>query len=164
MKKLITATLLLIGLAHSVKANLGDTETDIYKRYGKIQSPPVSMTNKDVTFYFKYKDYVVTVTLIEGQSHRETFTKQDNKPFTETEIQALLNANANGRKWEMMTDNKDVKIWVLEAHGAFAGYYKAHPYLSIETHGMMEFNEGVKALREKQQRELRESNQKAPSP
>lgn len=148
MKKIILGALLFLDIAASAHANLGDTESDIYAKYGKVVAAPTSVTNKDITLYFHYKDYTVSATLINGQCHRETFTKKDNHPFTDKEIQGFLDANALGSKWVMMNDNDSVKIWVLDSKAAFAGYYKEHPYLSLETHGMIEFNDAVKLMKE----------------
>lgn len=143
--------LIAVALAQGIVpvcANLGSTETEIIKQYGKMRAAPLSLTNRDVTEYFQQKNCIVAVTLVDGQCQRETFTKMDKKAFTEKEITEILEANSNGSRWMVMNDNDTVKIWVLENKAAFAGYYKVHPYFSLETHKMMEFTEAVKALKD----------------
>jgi hypothetical protein len=155
MKFFLPAILALLAVSGLLRANLDDTETQIMKRYGRIQGTPVSETNRDITETFVYKNYVVGVKLLDGTSQRESYTKKDNRLFTDKELETLLAANANGGKWVLMNDNKDVKIWVLESKAAFAGYYKKNPYLSIQTRDLLGFEEAVKAAREKQQAEKR---------
>jgi hypothetical protein len=150
MKIFLPTILALLAASATLRANLDDTETQIMKRYGKIQGTPVSETNRDITEYFVYKNYTVAVKLLDGTSQRESYTKKDNGGFSDKEMEALLAANANGGKWVLMDDNKDVKIWVLESKTAFAGYYKKNPYMSIQTRELLGFEEQVKLLKEKQ--------------
>jgi hypothetical protein len=153
MKFFLPTILVLLAASAPLRANLGETETQIRKRYGKIQSAPVSETNRDITEYFLHKNYVVGVKLLDGSSQRESYTKKNKESFTDKELEALLEANANGGKWVLMNDGKDVKIWILESHTAFAGYYKKKPYVSIETRDLLAFEEQVKQLKEKQRME-----------
>jgi hypothetical protein len=155
MKIFLPAILALLAAAAPLRANLDDSETQILQRYGRIQGTPVSETNRDITETFVYKNYVVGVKLLDGTSQRESYTKKDNGPFTDKELEALLAANSTGGKWVLMDDNKNVKIWVLESKAAFAGYYKKNPYLSIQTRDLLGFEEAVKAAKEKQQAEKR---------
>lgn len=150
MKFLLPSLFLILSAPGFLRANLGETETAIHKRYGAQTGPGYSDTNRDITESFKYKDYVVGVKLLDGTSQRETFTKKDKSPFTDKELEALLEANAGGVKWVMVDDNKDVKIWVQESRTVFAGYYKKTPYLCIQTRDMLAFDETVRRLKEKE--------------
>lgn len=140
---------MLILAAHPLHATLGETETQIAKRYGKPLAPPMGHTNRDMIEFFHYKDYEVSVTFIDGQSQRETFLRNDKKAIPEVEVQAILDANKDGTKWVMMNDTDSVRIWVLESKQAFAGYYKQEqPYFSVETRLMLQFEQELKAMQQ----------------
>ena len=160
MKFITLCAIVSAGLPTTLRANLGDTQTEIHKHYGKPISIPVSMTNQDLTETFVYKQFVIEVTFIGGQCQRENYKKKNKGGFTEQEIQALLDSNANGHTWSLMNDTDKVKIWVQDSKEAFAGYYKTDPYLSLETVVMLQFTNTVKAMMEK----AREHPQAPPPP
>jgi hypothetical protein len=149
MKFTALFALLFILFSSTLFAALGETETEILKHYGKPVTTPFSLTNQDMTEYFQYKDFFIGVTFIGGQCQREILTKKDKGAFTAKEIQMFLDASTNGAKWIQVNDNETVKIWVQDSKAAFAGYYKVHPYLSLETRVMMDYEAQLKAIQEK---------------
>jgi len=152
--KFAAPALALFMAANHLYAALGETQSEIVKRYGGpdggTKYPPLSMTNKDLTVYFDYKDYVVGVTFLQGVVARETYTRKDKKALSDVEIQVFLDANAGGAKWTQVDDTKNAKIWILDNRQGMAGYYKSEPYLSIQTPAMLAFDEVVKRAQEKQ--------------
>jgi len=156
MKKLFLSLAVCLGIAGSLRANLGETDAQILSRYGKMLGAPTSMTNRDVTKYFLYKDaYIVTVTLIDGQSQREAYSKKDSHevppPMTDAELSSLMEPNSMGSKWTAMSDNKTNKVWMLDSKEALASYDKTEHILTLETRMMVQFNNALKALGDKQQ-------------
>ena len=150
MRIIFTAlALALLPVTHHLQAALGESQSQIAKRYGGTKFPPMAMTNRDLTVYFDYKDYTVGVTFLDGVCNRETFTRKDKKALNAGEIQYLLDANALGSKWVLMDDNKNATIWILDSKEAMAGYYKSAPYLSIQTPNMLAFDDAIKKLQEK---------------
>ncbi|MGB8356116.1 MAG: hypothetical protein WCD79_19625 [Chthoniobacteraceae bacterium] len=151
MKKLFLGFVLLVVAMSGLHANLNETEVQILERYGKKIGPDTSLSNRDVSEYFVNKNYVVTVTLIDRQSHREAFSRKETpaKPMTDSEITALLDANTLGSKWEMSSENKTYKIWMLDSKLAIASYDKTQYILTIQTRMMIEFDNALKNLSQK---------------
>lgn len=155
MRMMFAAPVLALFLAAgNLHAAIGETQSQIVKRYGGTDGgtkyPPMAITNKDLTVYFDYKDYVVGVTFLEGIVARETYTRKDKKALTDVEIQDLLASNASGGKWVQVEDNKNAKIWILDSKQGMAGYYKSDPYLSVQTPQMLAFDEAIKQIQVKQ--------------
>ena len=156
MKFIALCALASASLATTLHAGLGDTQTEIYKHYGKPIGRLAPMTNQDLTEIFEYnKKTLVVVTFVGGQCQRENYKKKDKTGFSDDEIQKLLDASANGRQWMLMNDNDHVKIWVQDSKEAFAGYYKDkdQPFLSLETIVMLQFNNSVKEMMQKAQQQ-----------
>ena len=86
------AALVLCGA--TAFARIGETETQIEKRYGK--STPSSSSTKG---YF-YKNLFIIVTFDKGLSGVETYEKRDAASMSTEEISQLLDANGDGTKWQ----------------------------------------------------------------
>src|SRR5580704_12884460 len=107
--------------AHQLQASLGETETQLVKRYGKITGSfiPTPDTGKFRRYEFENGDYHITVTLLDGVSGQEDFTKKDKYPLDIVQMQELLDASALDSKWVKKDDNDSVIIWVLDSKQAF---------------------------------------------
>jgi len=151
MKKWFLSFVLISMAASSLRANLNETAVEILSRYGKKIGPDTSLSNRDVSEYFLYKNYIVTVTLIDGQSQREAFSRKETppRPLADSEIAALLDANSLDSKWTPMNENKTNKIWMLDSKVGIASYDKVQYILTLETRMMIEFDNALKALSQK---------------
>ena len=147
-------TILALALflcARQLQASLGDTETDLIKRYGPKLGTFVSDSGKFSTEEFEFQGYHVSVTLLDRVSGKETFTRLDKKPLDLVELQILLDGNSLGSKWEKKDDNETVTIWVLESKEAFAGYYKSLHSFTVKTSEMLAMEEALLKLQQQQQ-------------
>lgn len=158
MKMTILALALTLCAAQA-RASLGENETQLIKHYGKELGSFIDSTGKYSTAEFEYGIYHVSVTLLDGQSGREVFSRIDKKPLNTAEMQTLLDANALGSKWKKMHENESLIIWVLDSKEGFAAYYtdadkatnKDYNSLVIKTRDMLAFEE---ALMRMQQQDL----------
>jgi len=151
MTPLALVALAFLLCAHQLQAALGDTQTDLVKRYGKIQSNPSSLTPKDVTIQFKSGGYTITVTLLSGQSGREIYTRDDGKGFSDAELQVLLEASKLGSKWQLVRNSDVIGVWVLDSRDGFAAYDKLRATFTVKTSDMLAFEEALVKVQEQQQ-------------
>lgn len=160
MKRTILSLVLILCAHQVLQASLGETYAQLVKRYGKETGSftPTPDTGKYRRYEFDNGDYHITVTILDGVSGMEVFTRKDNKPFNPVEMQLLLEANALGGKWVKKDDNDSVIIWVQDSKQAFAGYYKTLKSLVIKTSDMLAFEQ---ALLEAQQQQAARQKQAA---
>jgi hypothetical protein len=93
MKLIYCMTALLLA-APVVLGRIGETETQIEKRYGRPASGSAPTKG-----YF-YKGFFIIVTFDNGVSGIETYEKRNGAPLTAVEIGTLLKANGRGTKWD----------------------------------------------------------------
>jgi hypothetical protein len=151
--KMILFALAAILCAHQLQATLGETQTQLVKRYGKETGSfiPTPDTGKFRRYEFENGEYHITVTLLDGVSGQEVFTRKDKKSLDPAEMELLLEANALGSKWAKKDDNDTVIIWVLDSKEAFAGYYKKLNALVVKTADMLAFEEALMRQQQQQQ-------------
>ena len=159
MKTTILALALAALCAHQALASLGETEPDLIKRYGAKTGSFISESGRFSTLEFEYLDYHVTVTVLDGASARETFSRKDKKPLDPVELDTFLAANALGSKWDKKLDQEDATVWVLESHRAFAGYYKSDKNnlqqnsLTVKTDDMLAFEQALMRVQQQHQQQ-----------
>ncbi len=99
------AATLLVALPAS--ARIGETESQVEKRYGK----PVETLRNESGLHRKYafRGFTVLVSFQSGVSAMEQYQKKDLAVITPTETVQLLAANSNGGKWTdpELTDTGD---------------------------------------------------------
>jgi hypothetical protein len=149
--KITFLALALVLCAHELQASLGETEAQLVKRYGKVQGSFISDTGQFTTEEFEYGSYHVSVTLLQGASNREIFTRTDKKAISDMEMRSMLDANTLGSKWEQKDDNEHITVWVLASRQAFAAYYKETSSFIIKTSDMLAFEEALQRLQEQRQ-------------
>jgi len=86
------AALVLCGA--TAFGRIGETETQIGKRYGK------PTRNSSSTRGYFYKALFIIVTFDNGVSGIETYEKRDGTSMSAEEIRQLLDANGDGTKWQ----------------------------------------------------------------
>lgn len=158
--KLTILALALILCASRAQASLGESESQLEKHYGKELGSFISETGKFSTAEFEYGGYHVSVTLLDGQSSREIFSRKDRKPLEATELQTLLDANSLGSTWDKKHENESLVIWVLKSSQAFAAYYtdrdkatnKDYNSLVIKTRDMLAFEEALMRMQQEEQK------------
>ena len=89
----------LVLCAATAFARIGETETQIEKRYGRPTYKP------SWTKTYSNKNFVVIVTFDNGVSGIETFQKRNDAAMARVEIEKLLEANSDGSKWEKSARN-----------------------------------------------------------
>ncbi len=121
----VIATLCLAPLAD---ARLGDTAAKVVERYG--QEIAVYRDIKGRTGHiYRSNGFIILVQFIDGISHSEVYAKEDDTELTESEIQAVLSANAASDKWEKIPESTIAKSgstgwrgWVILRTGALSAY------------------------------------------
>jgi hypothetical protein len=152
MKRTILSLALILCAHQLLQASLGETYTQLIKRYGKETGSfiPTPDTGKYRRYEFENGDYHITITLLDGVSGREEFTRKDKKPLNPVEMQLLLEANALEGKWVKKDDNDSVIIWVQDSKQAFAGYYKSLNSLVVKTSDMLAFEQALLEVEQQQ--------------
>lgn len=99
MMKTILAALLVVLLPLSGEARLGDSLKELKRRYGQPMdgANPKEAGSSQYTFY--WEQYTLTVTLLDGFSVAEEFTRRNNRDFTLQEVRYLLNESTPGLTW-----------------------------------------------------------------
>jgi len=79
-------------------ARIGETESEIVKRYGK---PIVSRLSEDglPQRVYSFKGLVITVEFFNDKSSVEYYVKSSGNTFSFKEAETLLDANNGGKKW-----------------------------------------------------------------
>jgi hypothetical protein len=81
-------------------ARLGETIRDLKRRYGQPVNVEATKASRTDRYSFAWDRYDVTVTVQEGRSVSEAFTRADRREFTLQEIHALLIENSDpGLAW-----------------------------------------------------------------
>ncbi|HWB59633.1 MAG TPA: hypothetical protein VG733_09075 [Chthoniobacteraceae bacterium] len=149
--KMTLMALAFLFCAARLHASIGETESELTKRYGPETGSFKPDAGKFIRKEYEFGVYHVSVTLLEGVSNSEVFTRKDKKPIDPIDMQGFLDANDLGAKWEKKDDNKDVTIWVLDSRQGFAGYYKSINSLVIKTQDMLAFEEALMKAETSQQ-------------
>jgi hypothetical protein len=84
--------LLLITNSQVCHARLGETEKQVYARYGKGK-----LVRGWHIFFFQ--GFEVGVRILDGKSVMEIYSDQNGAALTDTKVQALLSANGAGKRW-----------------------------------------------------------------
>ena len=119
-----------VGLfARPANGRLGDTAAELETRYGR-GTKTVEAQLGEAALEYKYKDFLVMVTFVDGKSAQEIYVHQDMKTaLSESEIQSFLDLNAFGKHWEK---SPDIPVWSLGGSEpkdwiAMAAYFPKSP-------------------------------------
>jgi hypothetical protein len=131
-----TVACLVLG-AMPVQARLGETEKEIEKRYGpninlKL-TPGESAREKEGSY--SYKGFLIFVSFFDGKSHAERYTTGEPEGLSDTQIDALLKANAGEDPWRKVVDKPEQKWWRARGGDVVACYSKTglFPQLMVST-------------------------------
>jgi len=97
--KAILSSLLVLLFALPSQARLGETLKELKRRYGQ----PINAENAKEThtthYSFYWEQYVIEVTLEEGRSVSEQYTRQNRRDFSLQEVRLLLEESSPGLAW-----------------------------------------------------------------
>jgi hypothetical protein len=128
------ATMLLAG--RNVLARIGETEQQIEARYGKSLGV-LSHGNEPLMKTYRKADLDIAVTYVDGISQKEFFSHKDKSGLTATEIDVLLAANSEGKKWieQSLPSFFHGRAWKLEGSDRVAQYHEKQHALAIVSTG-----------------------------
>jgi hypothetical protein len=94
---LILTAVLLLGLATSARARLGETETAVEERYGKPTFKYIKPWCVEETY--SMNGFTIVVTFIDGVSQGEKYTLPAQE-LSAQQVNDLLTANSEGYLWD----------------------------------------------------------------
>ncbi len=124
----------MFGLASATSARTGESVSQVIARYGNPKqfkgpavenptamkgtpkTPDVANPNAFKWAEFEYNGFSVTVQFIQGKSVQEEYRRSASGKLHDKDIEALLQANSDGKKWTQA----DKRHWTRE-DGADAG-------------------------------------------
>lgn len=139
MKTTIRQAILALACAAAAtsSARLGETESQCETRYGK----PVSMGKADESGLkhstYQSGGFEITVDFLKGVAEKMYFRKRPVDP-TEEEMNILLEANAQGHKWQQTERGDAVTRWRRD-DGAEAWFSPFSAALGIQTKAYTDF-------------------------
>jgi len=122
---LLLVASVIVSSSH-LDARLGETPGELETRYGG-GATTIDAPLGEAALKYKYKDYLIMVTFVDGKSAQEIYVHQDFRTeLSKVEIQSFLDLNAFGRQWER---SPDIPVWSLGGTEpkdwiAMAAYYK----------------------------------------
>jgi hypothetical protein len=145
---LLLAALLISGAAGAV-ARVGETLDEISNRYGKeltsSASPIAGVTLKS----YQYKGLLVVVGFLNGRSIQELYAKANDEKLSENEISILMEANSQGKAWELDQGAVVGKRWTLQDGSVIAEWVPfPDSRLTITTREAAEYAAREKAKKE----------------
>jgi hypothetical protein len=103
MKQFLVGVLTVLTILSSVWANLGDSEDELNRSYGKwIERRP--REDGTISNLYEKGDYLFFAIFLRGVSVFEMYSHADGSNLSEKEIARFLKANAGGATWT--PDNK----------------------------------------------------------
>ncbi len=94
MKK--AAIIFLVVICSVVHARIGETESQVQKRYGG----PVDSAYKGKVKLYYFKGYAILVEFYKGKSIKESVMRKDHDKFSINEYHVLREGIAGVRKWD----------------------------------------------------------------
>jgi hypothetical protein len=123
MKRMILGASLVVVTASTAHALIGETESQLTKRYGDSLGDIPTEAFGSVRG-FMATGYVVGIAIIDGVSSMEMFSKNNRSEMTPTEIETLLKANGPGDWISESISKPNWKRW-RRVDGTLVGLYDA---------------------------------------
>ena len=121
-------------LGSSALACVGETETELVKRYGKQTKTGTSHLPGVTIQGFQFRGFQVVVGVVNGRSAFEMYSKKDQSKLNATEVGALLSANGRTQAWGEEPDASFAgKRWVLADGSVIAEWSKTETDLTVMT-------------------------------
>jgi hypothetical protein len=110
----------LLSFAAIAHARLGESNVEIAKRYGPVQSRTENGTNKWTGAYL-FKDYLVMVTFETNTCVTEVVGPAEQRKFTRAEAEALRDAIGGAGNWKVMPNAKFTRTqWINSSNKVVA--------------------------------------------
>jgi hypothetical protein len=153
MLRALTLAVLLALVTSRANARLWETIPQTEARYGhSLQTFPGDAPGEEERKY-RYKDFYILVTFLDGQSDEEWYFHVDGKaPFSDREIQFFLSMTSGGKPWQKSSDVSDEPVWTLggssvESSKAIAAYYPKLPGTTIPGFGIYTIARAKKVMK-----------------
>ena len=105
MKTMLALALFMLSAAPS-QARLGESISELKRRYGQPLDVEGTKEARISHYRFQWYSYNVTVTVREGLSVSEEFTRRDRQDFSLAEVQGLLmDSSEPGIRWAVENGN-----------------------------------------------------------
>ena len=108
----------------------GPAITDPRAKKGTPRTPDVANPDAFKSAEFEYDGFSIGVTFHQGKSAREEYRRIGAKlseKLDDKDVEALLQANSNGKKWTQIEIHPHGRGWVRE-DGAQAGFTENHAF------------------------------------
>lgn len=104
MKLLVIFSLLVISAASS-QARLGESIKELKRRYGQPIDVQETREAGADRYTFQWQQYTIAVTVLQGLSVSEEFTRQNAREFSLEEVRLLLAESTPGLTWAQVNGN-----------------------------------------------------------
>lgn len=130
MKKIGLMALIVMATLFC-RARLGETNAQIYDRYGAVQRRVDTGTNTWQGAYL-FKNYGVLVYFRDNVSEGEMIVPKDNQPFSDDERQSLMTTIGGPGKWveQKSSEDRPGRMWINQDNKA-AAYLKDSPTVGL---------------------------------
>lgn len=124
MKRSLIIISILTFLSSRIFAALGDDEKHIETLFGAPVKESAPDKKGVITKLYGRGNYTILVQFLNSLSLAESYTRIDQSELSQTEIDAFLDGNSNGRSWKKdptkqaweRVDQK-AKAWIATVHG-----------------------------------------------
>jgi hypothetical protein len=99
LERLLIVILAIAMLSTSVSARLWETKAELDKRYGKPENNEKNEYGDNFTY--RFGEFWVDVTLLEGKSQSELYSRRDGQALMPDQINTILSLNALGNEWRL---------------------------------------------------------------
>jgi hypothetical protein len=138
----------IVGLSFLITAaafaDIGQTEAQIETKYGKPIGGVVSTPHiPGISRAYNFTGYSITVTLLNGISVMETFSKNEPERMRVDDVITLLSLYSPGHRWKYppnQSTNAEWRHWVRDDEHLEADFSVSYSTVSIST---PEFNTAI---------------------
>lgn len=134
MRIILLTFLFVVSVTATAQARLGETPDQLVARYGQPlqENDQKAEGDKVAASYvgFQKGGFYINVTISDGISVKERFSKVNHEALTLSETRTLLDANSQGHEWEAPETNGNQKKWIRD-DGAVAALNQG--FLTITT-------------------------------
>lgn len=115
--------LVILLMATTARARIGESEAAIAQRYGEPLSWKDGYNARHKSASYEFKNYRITIDFIDGRSAIEYFTTKDHTPFSAEERQVILGANGDLKQWVLVAGNDTVNYWDYRFGDTLSAYF-----------------------------------------
>lgn len=144
MKILFKSIVFCLAAPTLLLANLGDNELKISQTYGSPTNEQ-ELSPSLLARHYRFNGMAITVTFLNGTSQCETFTRIDEAPLTDDQIQTLLGENSNHLFWtSKASSGGPLREWVIT--GSFSTASSSTDPMVLAVSGKHQTLEGTRMI------------------